>query len=53
MKILAFAGLEPSGTTVESLDKQDDCDKCVKLDDGFPCANCYIPGRKDFSEDYA
>jgi hypothetical protein len=52
MKTSALAGFEPSGTTVEPPTKQDNCDECAKLDDGFPCADCYISGRKDFSGDY-
>jgi len=50
MKTSAFVGLQPSGTTVEST-TEDNCDKCAKLDDGFPCADCYISGYKDFSGD--
>jgi len=50
MSMKTSAGLQTSGTTVESADK-DACDECAKLDDGFPCADCYISGRKDFSGD--
>ena len=51
MKTSALTGLEPSGTTVEST-TEDSFDECAKLDDGFPCAGCYISGRKDFSGGY-
>lgn len=27
---------------------EDECDDCADLPDDFPCANCYISGRKDF-----
>ena len=41
MKTSALARLEPSGTTVEST-TEDNCNECAKLDDGFPCADCYL-----------
>ena len=25
-----------------------ECEECAKLSDDFPCADCYISGRKDF-----
>ncbi|AFO59198.1 hypothetical protein NJ7G_3984 [Natrinema sp. J7-2] len=46
-----FAGLQGSGTAVESTD-EDTCGECAKFDDGFPCADCCISGDAEFSEDY-
>lgn len=36
------AGREYSGSTDET------CADCAALTDGFPCANCYISGRRGF-----
>lgn len=51
MKTSVLAEFEPPGTTIEPT-TEDNCDECAKFDDGFPCADCYISGRKDFLGDY-
>jgi hypothetical protein len=47
MSTNAAPGQESLGTTVEPTE-EDTCDECAKLSDGFPCAECYISGRKGF-----
>ncbi len=47
MSTNAALGQKSLGTTVETTE-EDTCDECAKLSDGFPCADCYISGRKGF-----
>jgi len=41
---------ESTATELNDFDADDECEECAKLSDGFPCADCYISGRKDFGE---
>ena len=49
MSMKTSTGLQSSGTTVEPA-TEDNCDECAKLDDGFPCADCYISRHKGLGD---
>lgn len=53
MSTNATPGHESPGTAVESTTENEECEECAKLDDGFPCADCYISGKAEFSGEYA
>ncbi len=42
------AGHQSPATASVEPTEEDTCDECAKLSDGFPCADCYISGRRDF-----